>query len=106
MQFLNAVKHEDHRQGNFKSFQNYLKDYCRNLLLLNVYHQQWPSITPPCIVNNDTSNVPPPKSKIRTFFSLSDFESRPYAIAAAVGSLIIRRTFKPAIVPASFVERR
>ena len=29
--------------------------------------------------------------------------SKPYARAAAVGSLIIRRTFKPAISPASFV---
>ena len=28
---------------------------------------------------------------------------KPYAIAAAVGSLIILNTFKPAIVPASFV---
>jgi len=29
--------------------------------------------------------------------------SRPYAIAAAVGSLIILRTFNPAIIPASLV---
>jgi len=49
----------------------------------------------------DTSKVPPPRSKTRIFFSF--FSSRPYAIAAAVGSLMIRSTFKPAIVPASLV---
>ena len=49
----------------------------------------------------ETSKVPPPKSKIKTvsFF----FLSRPYAKAAAVGSFKILKTFKPAIVPASFV---
>ena len=57
-------------------------------------------------VNNDTSNVPPPKSKIKIFFSTSLILSRPYAIAAAVGSLIILITFKPAIVPASLVADR
>ena len=31
------------------------------------------------------------------------FLSKPYAIAAAVGSLITRRTLRPAIVPASLV---
>lgn len=51
----------------------------------------------------DTSKVPPPKSKIRTFFSPLRFLSKPYAKAAAVGSLIILKTFKPAIAPASFV---
>jgi len=49
----------------------------------------------------DTSNVPPPRSKTSIFFS--PFLSKPYAIAAAVGSLIIRATFKPEMVPASFV---
>lgn len=58
---------------------------------------------PSSIVNNDTSKVPPPKSKIKTFFSPSPFLSNPYAIAAAVGSLIILKTFNPAMIPASLV---
>jgi len=59
---------------------------------------------PLSIVRMDTSKVPPPKSKIKTFFSpFSVYLSRPYAIAAAVGSLIILSTFNPAIIPASFV---
>lgn len=58
---------------------------------------------PSSIVNRETSNVPPPRSKIKTFFSPCPFLSNPYAIAAAVGSLIILKTFKPAITPASFV---
>jgi hypothetical protein len=49
-----------------------------------------------------TSNVPPPKSKTRMFFS-PPFLSKPYAMAAAVGSLIILATFSPAIIPASLV---
>jgi len=49
------------------------------------------------------SCVPPPKSKIKQNLSLSSFLSKPYAIAAAVGSLIILNTFNPAIVPASLV---
>ena len=57
---------------------------------------------PSSIFNKDTSNVPPPKSKIRTFCSFVLLSS-PYAIAAAVGSLIMRNTFKPAITPASLV---
>jgi len=55
------------------------------------------------MVSRDTSNVPPPKSKMSTLRSPSIFLSRPYAIAAAVGSLMIRRTFKPAMRPASLV---
>jgi hypothetical protein len=58
---------------------------------------------PSSIVSKDTSKVPPPKSKIKTFFSPLPFLSSPYAIAAAVGSLIILRTFNPAIIPASLV---
>ena len=58
---------------------------------------------PSSIVSNETSKVPPPKSKIKTFFSPDPFLSRPYAIAAAVGSLIILRTFNPAMIPASLV---
>ena len=62
------------------------------------------SKTPSSIVNKETSKVPPPRSKIRTFFSLAVFLSRPYAMAAAVGSLIILYTFNPAIAPASLVD--
>ena len=58
---------------------------------------------PSSIVSRDTSNVPPPKSKIKIFCSPFFFLSNPYAIAAAVGSLIIRNTSRPAIAPASFV---
>ena len=65
---------------------------------------------PSSIVSNDTSNVPPPRSKIRMFsspaFSPFPFLSRPYAIAAAVGSLIMRSTFRPAMAPASLVAWR
>ena len=49
-----------------------------------------------------TSRVPPPRSKTIIFWSFSDL-SRPYASAAAVGSLIILTTSSPAIAPASFV---
>ena len=61
---------------------------------------------PPSMFSTETSNVPPPRSKMSTFISSSLFLSRPYAIAAAVGSLIIRRQFRPAIVAASFVACR
>jgi len=37
------------------------------------------------------------------FLSPVPFLSKPYAIAAAVGSLMILSTFNPAIDPASFV---
>ena len=50
------------------------------------------------------SNVPPPKSKTAIFSSF--FFSRPYARAAAVGSLMILLTFNPAILPASLVACR
>jgi len=56
---------------------------------------------PPSIVSSETSKVPPPRSKTRIFFSY--FLSNPYAIAAAVGSLITLSTLNPAIVPASLV---
>ena len=55
--------------------------------------------------STEKSNVPPPRSKTRTFWSVVSF-SRPYASAAAVGSLTIRRTLSPAILPASFVASR
>ncbi|CAA6656821.1 unnamed protein product [Spirodela intermedia] len=63
---------------------------------------------PADVLLRETSKVPPPRSKIRTFFSptLVAFLSRPYAMAAAVGSLMIRITFRPAITPASFVAYR
>ena len=47
----------------------------------------------------DISNVPPPKSYTAIFLSELPL-SRPYAKAAAVGSLIILWTFKPEISPA------
>ena len=62
---------------------------------------------PPSSVRIDTSCVPPPQSNTKMFFScLSSVLSRPYAIAAAVGSLMILRTSSPAIAPASFVAWR
>ena len=63
------------------------------------------SKTPPSIVSSVTSKVPPPRSKTRMFSSLS-FLSRPYAMAAAVGSLMTRSTVRPAMVPASLVAWR
>ena len=50
------------------------------------------------------SNVPPPKSY--TAMVSSFFLSRPYASAAAVGSLMMRSTLRPAILPASLVAWR
>jgi len=64
---------------------------------------------PSSIDSSETSNVPPPRSKMSTFFSPvtpCDFLSRPYAIAAAVGSLMMRSTSSPAIAPASLVAWR
>lgn len=68
----------------------------------------WPLVAftsniPSYTYNKDTSNVPPPKSKTNIIFSSSDYLSKPYAIAAAVGSFIIRNILRPAIYPASFV---
>ena len=51
----------------------------------------------------DTSKVPPPKSYTAILRSPVDTLSKPKASAAAVGSLIIRFTSRPAIRPASFV---
>mmetsp|Transcript_458 Transcript_458/g.1376 ORF Transcript_458/g.1376 Transcript_458/m.1376 type:complete len:344 (+) Transcript_458:693-1724(+) len=58
------------------------------------------SKTPPEISRMETSKVPPPKSYTATKPS---FLSTPYESAAAVGSLMIRSTSRPAIFPASFV---
>mmetsp|Transcript_3693 Transcript_3693/g.9155 ORF Transcript_3693/g.9155 Transcript_3693/m.9155 type:complete len:324 (+) Transcript_3693:217-1188(+) len=66
----------------------------------------WTSNTPPSMVRRVTSKVPPPRSKTSTFFSPSPSLSRPYAIAAAVGSLMMRSTVRPAIWPASLVAWR
>ena len=60
------------------------------------------SKTPPPISIIVTSNVPPPKSKTSIFISCFSL-SKPNANAAAVGSLIILTTSRPAIVPASLV---
>ena len=62
------------------------------------------SNTPSPSSSTDTSNVPPPRSNTRIVTSWSF--SRPYASAAAVGSLMMRRTSRPAISPASLVAWR
>mmetsp|Transcript_35579 Transcript_35579/g.70042 ORF Transcript_35579/g.70042 Transcript_35579/m.70042 type:complete len:201 (-) Transcript_35579:557-1159(-) len=64
------------------------------------------SKTPPSMVRRDTSNVPPPRSKTRMLCSAVSRLSRPYAMAAAVGSLMTRSTVRPAMVPASLVACR
>jgi hypothetical protein len=62
------------------------------------------SKTPSPTSRIEMSNVPPPRSKtaMRWLF----FLSRPKASAAAVGSLMMRSTLRPAIVPASLVAWR
>ena len=60
------------------------------------------SNTPSPNSRTEISKVPPPKSYTAIFWSLFDL-SRPYANAAAVGSLIILWTFNPDISPASLV---
>ncbi len=62
------------------------------------------SKTPSPISRIDMSKVPPPRSKTAIFSSF--FLSSPYASEAAVGSLMMRSTFRPAILPASFVACR
>jgi len=52
----------------------------------------------------EISWVPPPRSNTATFASFLFYI--PYANAAAVGSLIILNTSKPAIRPASLVAVR
>ena len=59
---------------------------------------------PSSIVSSETSKVPPPRSKMSTLRSAAAFLSRPYAMAAAVGSLMMRSTLRPAIEPASLVD--
>lgn len=55
------------------------------------------------MVKMDTSKVPPPRSKIRTFFSPLKFLSKPYARAAAVGSFMILKTLIPKIVKINLI---
>mmetsp|Transcript_11652 Transcript_11652/g.49029 ORF Transcript_11652/g.49029 Transcript_11652/m.49029 type:complete len:471 (+) Transcript_11652:469-1881(+) len=62
--------------------------------------------TPSSMDSSDTSKVPPPRSKTSTFCETPLALSRPYASAAAVGSLMTRSTSRPAMVPASLVRRR
>jgi hypothetical protein len=59
---------------------------------------------PESMFSSDTSKVPPPRSYTRMFCSF--FLSSPYAMAAAVGSLMMRSTFSPEITPASRVAWR
>ena len=63
------------------------------------------SKTPSPSSSTETSNVPPPRSNTRIVWSAPSLSS-PYASAAAVGSLTIRSTLRPAILPASFVASR
>ena len=51
------------------------------------------------------SNVPPPRSKTATCLSFC-WRPNPYASAAEVGSLMMRTTSSPAILPASLVAFR
>ncbi len=62
------------------------------------------STTPAPTSSTEMSNVPPPRSYTAIVSSL--FLSNPYASAAAVGSLMMRTTSKPAISPACFVACR
>ena len=59
------------------------------------------SKTPSPISKIEISKVPPPKSY--TAIVLPSFLSKPYASAAAVGSLTILSTSSPAILPACLV---
>mmetsp|Transcript_4003 Transcript_4003/g.12806 ORF Transcript_4003/g.12806 Transcript_4003/m.12806 type:complete len:446 (+) Transcript_4003:240-1577(+) len=59
------------------------------------------SNSPSLISSTDTSKVPPPRSY--TAIVLPSLLSSPYASDAAVGSLMMRSTFRPAMRPASFV---
>lgn len=91
----------------------YLMEFCTsshfiyNTLQVNVLHtflsvkQSSPAIPwvrniPPCTRSSDTSSVPPPRSTTSTVFS-SGLVWRPYAKAAAVGSLMTRHTSSPTV---------
>mmetsp|Transcript_23580 Transcript_23580/g.60532 ORF Transcript_23580/g.60532 Transcript_23580/m.60532 type:complete len:285 (+) Transcript_23580:729-1583(+) len=68
------------------------------------------SSSPDSMESSVTSKVPPPRSNTSTVLSRSlsssDRRSRPYAMAAAVGSFTMRSTSRPAIAPASLVAWR
>ena len=64
---------------------------------------------PSSMVSRLTSKVPPPRSKMSTLRSRRSppaLRSSPYAMAAAVGSLMMRSTLRPAMTPASLVACR
>ena len=63
------------------------------------------STMPSNFSTTETSNVPPPRSNTRNG-SRSSLSCKPNASAAAVGSLISRRTSSPAICPARRVALR
>ena len=91
------------------SFSNSLAQYSSNLLSKSS-PPKWVSPLIDKTVNfdfsrckTDTSKVPPPKSKTKMFLVSLKWLFKPYAIAAAVGSLINLKTFNPAIIPAFFV---
>mmetsp|Transcript_40160 Transcript_40160/g.103978 ORF Transcript_40160/g.103978 Transcript_40160/m.103978 type:complete len:319 (+) Transcript_40160:200-1156(+) len=62
------------------------------------------SHTPSPTSSTETSKVPPPRSN--TMMVSLFFFSKPYAKEAAVGSFTMRRTSRPAILPASLVAWR
>mmetsp|Transcript_53447 Transcript_53447/g.106300 ORF Transcript_53447/g.106300 Transcript_53447/m.106300 type:complete len:284 (-) Transcript_53447:275-1126(-) len=64
------------------------------------------SKTPESIESSDTSKVPPPRSNTNTVSACDALRSNPKAMAAAVGSLRIRITLRPAMAPASLVACR
>mmetsp|Transcript_11648 Transcript_11648/g.49008 ORF Transcript_11648/g.49008 Transcript_11648/m.49008 type:complete len:384 (-) Transcript_11648:508-1659(-) len=68
------------------------------------------SKTPSPSSSTETSKVPPPRSNtsavLRLSFAPGEPPCRPYASAAAVGSLMMRRTSSPAISPAERVPCR
>ena len=88
---------------------NYSTQYSTNFVSKS-YPPRWvfplvdfTSFTPSPIHSTDTSKVPPPKSKTKMFLSSTVRLLMSKAKLAAVGSLIILKTFKPAILPASYV---
>ncbi|CCW60164.1 unnamed protein product [Phytomonas sp. EM1] len=103
---------EDRSLPRFLRLNSSLKKFTRRLSRSSPPRWVSPAVAftskiPPSIVSSVTSNVPPPRSKMRTLCSWSpELLSRPYAMAAAVGSLMMRSTSSPAIAPASFVACR
>mmetsp|Transcript_31404 Transcript_31404/g.76976 ORF Transcript_31404/g.76976 Transcript_31404/m.76976 type:complete len:255 (+) Transcript_31404:871-1635(+) len=93
------------------SFLNVLSKNCTTLLSKSSPPSRvfppvaFTSNRPASIDRIETSNVPPPRSKMSTLRSSPEpaTRSRPYARAAAVGSLMMRMTCRPAMLPASLV---